>query len=299
MSNLTLYQAMSPFIKENNPEMEKIFNQNYMNMLQVQAQKQGIPPEHVKNFIMKAVLKGADPRKDEVYLVPRYTKNGIVGTVLFSKHFLINKANETGEFTPITTTFEVEEVFNPITGDDERQLVATAKSIRIKNGKEYSVQYKAYWKEYFDAKSPIWKSKPHVMLGKCAEAGLLRVAFPETTSNVFLKEEFNDILNENEAAEIIESQKIEQEKTENIIQKAHEDRAKKSDIIEAIRELSGKITASYSLAKKGEYMINQLEVQKFDQLKNKTISDLKEILDKIKQIEIEPVVLAKDEDLPY
>ncbi len=294
---LTLHQAMMPFVQENN--MDKVFNENYMMMLQQQAQRDQIPPEHVKNFIMKAVLKGADPRKDEVYLVPRYTKKGIVGTVIFSKHYLTNKANETGEFLSLDVTTEPEEVFNPWKGEAEMQLVATAVCYRNRNGQREKITYKARWNEYVDTKSFTWKDKGYIMLEKCAEAGVLRRAFPEVTSNVFLAEEFKDVMSTADVEKYVETQKAEEQKTEKLLEKATDDKAKKADIVEAIRELSGKITSSYDLAKKGEYMKDHLGVQKFDQLKNKTVSELKNILDKIKTLPIEPVVLPKEDDLPY
>jgi len=295
--NLTLHQAMSPFVQENN--MDKVFNENYMMMLQQQAQRDQIPPEHVKNFIMKAVLKGADPRKDEVYLVPRYTKKGIVGTVIFSKHYLTNKANETGEFLSLDVTTAPEDVFNPWTGEDGRQLVSTAVCYRNRNGQREKITYKARWNEYVDQKSFTWKDKGYIMLEKCAEAGVLRRAFPEVTSNVFLAEEFNGVMSESDVEKYVETKKIEEQKTEKLLEKATDDKAKKADIIEAIRELSGKITASFSLAQKGEYMTQNLGVQKFDQLKNKTVEELKSVLELCSKIKIEPIIIAKEDDLPF
>jgi phage recombination protein Bet len=51
-----------------------------------------------------------------------------------------------------------------------------------------------YWDEYVGKKrdgSPtgMWRDKPHVMLGKCAEAAVLRKAFPADLSGVYTKEE--------------------------------------------------------------------------------------------------------------
>jgi hypothetical protein len=35
----------------------------------------------------------------------------------------------------------------------------------------------------------IWKAKPHVMLGKCAESQALRRAFPKQLAGLYIKEE--------------------------------------------------------------------------------------------------------------
>jgi phage recombination protein Bet len=49
----------------------------------------------------------------------------------------------------------------------------------------------ARWKEYYpgDKQGFMWRNKPHVMLGKCAEALALRKAFPKQLAGLFVAEE--------------------------------------------------------------------------------------------------------------
>jgi phage recombination protein Bet len=49
----------------------------------------------------------------------------------------------------------------------------------------------ARWKEYYpgDKQGFMWRAKPHVMLGKCAEALALRKAFPKQLAGLFVAEE--------------------------------------------------------------------------------------------------------------
>ena len=51
----------------------------------------------------------------------------------------------------------------------------------------------ARWKEYYpgDKQGFMWRNKPHVMLGKCAEALALRKAFPKQLAGLFVAEELD------------------------------------------------------------------------------------------------------------
>lgn len=146
----------------------------------------------VLDFFHKSQLTGADPRKNEVYLVGYKNKRGeMVSSVLFSYHFLLNQANQTGQLESVNCEVKPEEIFNPLNGNDEKQLVATA-TVKRKGSSE-PVIYRALWSEYEQTRKSIWRDKPYVMLQKCAIAGALRWAFPEALSGVFIKDEARNI----------------------------------------------------------------------------------------------------------
>ena len=48
----------------------------------------------------------------------------------------------------------------------------------------------AYFDEFNQAKSPLWKSMPRTMLAKCAESQALRKAFPDKFAGIYTVDEF-------------------------------------------------------------------------------------------------------------
>lgn len=66
----------------------------------------------------------------------------------------------------------------------EEEPPAAAKFAVLKRGFREPIWYVALWKSFFVANSPLWRGKGPEMLGKCAEAGAMRKAFPHETSLV-------------------------------------------------------------------------------------------------------------------
>lgn len=62
---------------------------------------------------------------------------------------------------------------------------------RFVQGVKCSFSATARWSEYYpgDKQGFMWKTKPHVMLGKCAEGLALRKAFPKQLAGLYLEEE--------------------------------------------------------------------------------------------------------------
>lgn len=79
--------------------------------------------------------------------------------------------------------------------DDQRIPVkATATVYRLVNGQRCKFTESAYWDEYFPGgeesdREEFWRTKPHIMLGKCAEARAIRRAFSESMEGLYTGEE--------------------------------------------------------------------------------------------------------------
>lgn len=158
-----------------------------------------LKPEYILKYLHMSFLTGADPRINQVHLLPFNKKNEVTGqwetvaVTVFSYHFFINQANKTGEYRGVEVSTQVEKVFNPVTNQIEDQLVSTA----IANRKDSKpVTYKARWNEYVQFKKDKtpkhqWATKPYIMLEKCAIAGAMRWQFPEALSNMYITEEFD------------------------------------------------------------------------------------------------------------
>lgn len=68
---------------------------------------------------------------------------------------------------------------------------ATAIVWKMVQGQKCPFTATARWAEYYpgDKQGFMWRNKPHVMLGKCAEALALRKAFPKQLAGLFVQEE--------------------------------------------------------------------------------------------------------------
>jgi phage recombination protein Bet len=83
--------------------------------------------------------------------------------------------------------------------DSEFQYVPPAKNPqeskvtvwRFVQGQKCSFTATARWEEYYPGEKQgfMWRNKPHVMLGKCAEALALRKAFPKQLAGLYIPEE--------------------------------------------------------------------------------------------------------------
>jgi len=72
-----------------------------------------------------------------------------------------------------------------------KPIVATVTVWKFVQGQKCSFTATARYAEYIPAEKQafMWKSKPHVMLGKCAEGLALRKAFPKQLAGLYLAEE--------------------------------------------------------------------------------------------------------------
>lgn len=191
-------------------DVKSKFDQNFIELFVNKHNE--FSTSQILDFFHQAQLTGADPRKNQVYLVGFKEKKGgqytgkMNSSVQFSYHFLLDQASKTGELKGVTCETSLKKVFDPFKGEEKETLVAVAKIFR--EGNDEPTIFEAEWREFANLNAPLWKNKPHTMLKKCAIANALRWCFPEALGQIFIKEEMRD--------ETKESQISNEEKAESI-----------------------------------------------------------------------------------
>lgn len=282
-------------------DVKRTFEKEWL--IRLFAKHKDIPQSDVLLFLHKAQLTGANPILDQIYLIERKVKVSEYGqqdrwekrgTVVFSYQFLNAKANETGEFHGYKIVTGPKKRFNPFAkaGEEMREeLCATCTVTR--NGHEFS--YDAWWSEYAQDNHQ-WKSKPYLMLEKCAFAGALRRAFPEALSGIYIEDEMKE---EDLDADIDKRRKNEAiETTANKVEERNEEISRKLasaddvDRIDAtlalIKSGMSSLTSGLDLTAKGKAMVEHLGVNKFDDLKTKSLEELE-----LKQKNIQAIIEEK------
>ncbi len=132
-----------------------------------------------------------DPFMRQIYAVKRWQDGKEVMTIQTGIDGYRLIADRTGKYMPgkdCTFTYKDGKVFS-----------ATA-YVKKKDdqGNWHEISHTAYWDEYAAKKKDgslmtMWRDKPHIMLGKCAEAAALRKAFPADLSGIYTKEELEHV----------------------------------------------------------------------------------------------------------
>ncbi len=80
---------------------------------------------------------------------------------------------------------------------------ATATVWKIVGGVRCAFSATARWLEYKPGDDFMWQSKPHVMLGKCAEALAMRKAFPRQLGGLHVQEEMHRVQEDEDTAPVL------------------------------------------------------------------------------------------------
>jgi hypothetical protein len=127
------------------------------------------------------------------------------------------------------------------------------------------------------------------MLGKTALAGALRRAFPEAMGGVFLEEEIRD---EDFKQDAIEADAEVKERKAELLAEKVEQQDERDAVIELIKERMGKITNGKTATEKGLALKEICGVNRFQDLSQKTLAELKAISEKALGILEEKAVRA-------
>jgi phage recombination protein Bet len=302
MNQIINYPSL--LLSKDNKEVTRFFDEKYVEGRFKYYLSLKIPLEDIVTFFHKAQVTGADPLKDQIYLIPRNTKikvNGRdeyvnVGTIVFSYHFVEAQAVMTKEYEGFTIETGVDEYFDPISTTVKKML--RSKCVVVRNGKNYP--YTAWWDEYVQTNSygvtAQWKTKPYLMLDKCAKAGALRSAFPEWLSGAYTEEEMGSIEKNDQAIEAEFNRKDEAEKVNEIQERIDQKLAstenveKISGLMDSIQSNMAILTKGCDIATKGKAMTENLGVSKFQDLKSKSLEELT-----LKDKELAAVVKEKSE----
>lgn len=156
----------------------------------------GVTDDEFQLFLYTAKRMGLDPLAKQIHAVKRWSnadsrevmsiQTGIDGYRLI--------ADRTGNYAPgKANSYEYDE--------NGKVISATAYAMKFVRGAWMETSATAHMSEYAQAKkdgsfTSMWASKPHIMLGKCAEALALRRAFPAELSGVYTDDEMAQADNE-------------------------------------------------------------------------------------------------------
>ncbi len=223
----------------------------------------GATDDELKMFLQ--VCKGANlnPFLKQVFLVPRWdTRAGketraIQVSIDGFRAIAEESGNYAGNEDP---EFELDENKKPVS--------AKVTVYKIVQGTRCPFTATARWSEYFPGEKMgfMWKTKPHIMLGKCAEALALRKAFPKLLSGMYSHEEMDQAQNQDPKEEKKQKAAKGLQTVLKLIKKC-----KKGEIEDFIKKMSN--SPLYSDKQKTEFMTaaaNQIDVlEKIDEEKKK------------------------------
>lgn len=139
-------------------------------------------PDELAFFGQVCRAKKLDPFGQQIFLVKRNDRDGgktlSIQTGIDGFRAIAARSGEyAGNDEP---KFEYE-------GNAKTPSKASVTVYRLIQGQRIPFTASAYWAEFYPGEKMgfMWRSKPHVMLGKCAEAQALRKAFPNECGGIY------------------------------------------------------------------------------------------------------------------
>jgi len=296
MNDLVKQNYSDLLLSKDNKEVLRHFEVNYINAIFEKYLSLKVPKPDIINFFHKAQLTGANPMLEQIYLIPRQVWQGqgkpsiMVGTVVFSYHFIEQKAQESGEYEGFKSTTDIGKYFNPKSGQVEDMLYSECTVTR--KGKQYT--YKAWFEEFCQRKNDgslmgNWASKPYLMLEKCARSNALKSAFPDWIKAMSSIEELGAIEKEDHfiEAEFRQQEQLREAKVKEVEaekkKQSENDQEKIKYFIDLIHEDMNRITKGFSVAQKGKSFKTFLGITQLNELQNFSLEVLIEKSNKLKE----------------
>lgn len=180
----------------------------------------GATKDELLMFINVCRGLGLSPFLNHIHMVKRWdTKEGReVASIQVGIDGFRSIAESTGAYAGNTDPEfgEPKDItYKPKQGPEQTISVPSSAKVivtKIVQGSPYKFTATARWDEFYpgDKQGFMWRDKPHVMLGKCAEAQALRKAFPKVLSGVYAPEELER--NEKKAPEATAEDKFKKAK---------------------------------------------------------------------------------------
>lgn len=162
------------------------FNEEQIKLIKTQ-----IAPEATENelglFLYQAKRTGLDPLTRQLYCIHRNTKDArgnwvkkmTIQTSIDGFRVIAERSGDYGG--------QDEPIFN----EQDGKLISCKITVyRFRGDVRYPAAVGvAYWSEYCQESSPMWKKMPHTMLAKVAEALALRKAYPQDLSALYTGDE--------------------------------------------------------------------------------------------------------------
>jgi phage recombination protein Bet len=163
------------------------------------------------DFINQCQLTGADPRRKQAHLVTFKKKIKVYdpqqnkqvdqwvtkASTIFSYHFFITKAQETGEMQGLKIEDGIGDYANPNTKQIFKENFCKVTVTRKGCPYEFTAWYPEFVKVKKDFTTGVetvtemWLKMPKMMLQKCAIANALRLAFSEALVGMYISEEMH------------------------------------------------------------------------------------------------------------
>ena len=157
---------------------EPIFTLDQIDLIKSTIAK-GVTDDELKLFMMAAARLQLDPFAKQIYAVKRWDKDAgrLVMAIQVGIDGMRSAADRTGNYAP------GDDLVHAYNARGDGLIRSTASVLKWVHGTWINVRRTAHWDEYVQLKKDggpmsMWADKPHVMLGKCAEAQALRAAFP-------------------------------------------------------------------------------------------------------------------------
>jgi phage recombination protein Bet len=170
-----------------NGEIAPTFTQEKIELLK-RTICRGASNDELELFVHACKRTGLDPFMKQVYALKRWQDGKEVMTIQTGIDGYRLIAERTGKYMPgREPTFEYD--------GDNRLIKATAYVQKLDVlGAWHEIAASAFFEEYCGYKkdgsiTQMWRTKPHILLSKCAEALALRRAFPAELSGVYTSEE--------------------------------------------------------------------------------------------------------------